>query len=62
MSDIDKALNMEYIRNVHGDALTELESKVTAHKNSGNTAWESVENAHSTRYANIDAKVVNVDG
>jgi hypothetical protein len=62
MSDINNGLNMEYIRTVHSEGIVDLNYKVNAHKNVSDTLWNNVEGEHSTRYSQLDGKVVNVDG
>lgn len=62
MSDINNALNMEYIRTVHSEGLEELNSNVSAHKTTSETLWNEIEGEHSTRYGTIDEKEVNIDG
>ena len=62
MSDIYNGLNLEYIRSVHSDGVTEVTSKVSSHKSTGDTLWSEVEGEHSTRYSQIDGKEVDVNG
>ena len=62
MGDIYNGLNMEYIRTVHSEGVTEVASKVNSHKSEGNAVWNGVEDEHSTRYSQLDGKGVDVDG